>query len=442
MRIPMQIILIVIAVTLALPGEGMEPQVLNDNGGWCWHQDERAIIQDGLLVFGSVANVSGVDGEKRGGNIEMVTYDFASGQSDRSILHEGLQNDDHDTPAFLVRPDGRLLAVYAMHGNDNFIRYRRSAPWPNFNIWLPEKTFEARAGVTYANLFRLSSEKSGRGRTYNFYRGKGRLPSFLISVNDGDTWSFGHQLFEGPTFPYLKYASNHVDKIHFITTERHPRFFDNSIYHGYLQNAKAYDSNGKLLGDLHEGPIAAEDGTRVFAGDEDHNAWTSDLHLDDNGYPYCVFSVRRDGAGKKRGEGGKDFRYHYARWDGHRWHEHEIAYGGTCLYASEDSYTGNITLDPDHLNTVYLSTDVNPETGAPQPSGHYEIYRGKTTDGGETWNWTAITSGSNVDNIRPLVPKSDGKYSAVLWLAGVYTTFCDYDLSVLGIMQDGVEQHE
>ena len=45
------------------------PQVLNDNGAWCWFQDERALVdpERGLLVVGSIASVGGKDGDRRGG---------------------------------------------------------------------------------------------------------------------------------------------------------------------------------------------------------------------------------------------------------------------------------------------------------------------------------------------------------------------------------------
>jgi len=32
------------------------PAVLNDDGGWCWFQDERAVVVGERLVFGSVAS--------------------------------------------------------------------------------------------------------------------------------------------------------------------------------------------------------------------------------------------------------------------------------------------------------------------------------------------------------------------------------------------------
>ena len=51
----------------------------NDNGGWCWYQDERVIVHDGKLIIGSVANRSGTDGQNRHGNIEVSVYDIEAG---------------------------------------------------------------------------------------------------------------------------------------------------------------------------------------------------------------------------------------------------------------------------------------------------------------------------------------------------------------------------
>ena len=37
----------------------------NNNGGWCWFQDERAIIHDNKLLVGSVAHARGTAGFSR-----------------------------------------------------------------------------------------------------------------------------------------------------------------------------------------------------------------------------------------------------------------------------------------------------------------------------------------------------------------------------------------
>lgn len=110
-----------------------------------------------------------------------------------------------------------------------------------------------------------------------------------------------------------------------------------------------------------------------------------------------------------------------------------MAFGGTRLYAGEDDYTGLICLDPHNTNQVYLSSNVDIQTGEPNSSGRYEIFRG-VNDSDNAWTWTAITENSNIDNIRPIVPISDSEDTAVMWLRGTIRTYTDYDLDVVGIV--------
>ena len=119
--------------------------------------------------------------------------------------------------------------------------------------------------------------------------------------------------------------------------------------------------------------------------------------------------------------------------------DHEIAYAGSCLYASELDYTGNITLDPGDTDTVYISTNVQPKSGTPLWSRadgkrHYEIFKGMTTDGGASWSWMPITANSSVDNLRPIVPSWPGDRMVLLWLRGTYRAYTHYDLAVVGII--------
>ena len=57
---------------------------------------------------------------------------------------------------------------------------------------------------------------------------------------------------------------------------------------------------------------------------------------------------------------------------------------------------------------------------------------GATRDDGTSWSWTAVTSNSAVDNIRPIVPKWDGNHTALIWLRGKYAAYTNYDLDVVG----------
>lgn len=86
---------------------------LNDNGAWSWFMDERAIVHDGKLIVGSMRAVgnarSGRD-DPNWGNVELAVLDIESGETDRVVLHPHFEQDDHDNPALLSLPNGRLLA--------------------------------------------------------------------------------------------------------------------------------------------------------------------------------------------------------------------------------------------------------------------------------------------------------------------------------------------
>ena len=453
-------ILLVSAATSFACSDAPEVITFATNGGWCWYQDERAIVHDSVLVFGTVAGISarGVNA----GDVMVTSYDLETRETLHFELHDKFQSDDHDVPALLTRTDARYLAVYSKHGNDTLTRYRITERPGDISAWDPEVSFNWGARTTYSNLYRLNAVGGEVGRIFNFARTVGNNPNWSYSDDEGATWHYGGRLlswtrddFENdPKFtgmdgtrPYVKYASNGEDEIHFITTEDHPRAYDNGLWHGIV---KAVDdallithSDGSLIGLLSDGRttfVKPTDLTPVFSGDADNVAWTVDLELDGRGYPYAAFSIQH-GDGDVRTErnvGGDDMRYGYARWDGEGWRVHEIAFAGTALYRGEDDYTGLIALDPNDPDVVFISTDADPETGEPLVSSadgerYYEIYRGETEDFGATWDWTALTQNSTADNLRPLVP--DWEYGTiVLWLRGKLRTYTDYDTEVVGMV--------
>jgi hypothetical protein len=188
--------------------------------------------------------------------------------------------------------------------------------------------------------------------------------------------------------------------------------------------------------------IGPKDLTRVFEGGPDKVAWTIDLHLDPAGNPYTVFSVQTDGAAERGNPGatetGQDHRFYYARWDGSQWQTHQMAYAGTRLYPGEDDYTGLATLHPHDPDTVYISTNADPVSGAPLISNadgerHREIFRGVTVDGGVTWEWTPVTENSSADNLRPIVPIREPGRTALLWARGTLRAYTDFDLDIVGL---------
>jgi hypothetical protein len=409
--------------------------VLNDDGGWCWFEDPRVVLDGGKLVAGCVAN--GSHDPARKGDIDVVSYDLAAGTVARSTLHKNLQADDHDSPALLLRPDGRWLALYSMHGAENRVYYRLSVRPHDATEWQPEKVFvpSPSTRVTYSNPHRLTSENGPEGRIYNFFRGYDNTtkPSWMFSDDLGENWTMGGLLIDFQARrkhrPYVKYADDGRGTIHFAFTEGHPMEFDTGIYHAVYRAGQLCDSGGQSIRSLTNGPIVPSEATRIFAGNSNNIAWIHGLALDHQGRPRLVYTVQKKADDVPKGKAGQDLRYHFARWDGAKWHDAEIAYAGSTLYAGEDDYAGGICLHPDDPDTVFISANVNPATG--KTPGRFEIYRGHTCDQGATWTWTPVTRDSQVDNLRPIVPSSGSDKTLLLWLRGSYRKYTNYDLQIV-----------
>ncbi|MCP1411945.1 BNR-4 repeat-containing protein [Paenarthrobacter sp. A20] len=424
-----------------------EPLVLNNNGAWCWFQDERALIDpaNNSLLLGSVAAPEGPGGLERGGNIEISVLDLATGECSIHVLHERLEADDHNAPALLIRPDGRYVAMYAKHKTDNYSRWRVSTHPHDASAWEPEQQFDWTEladgrGATYSNLQRLDAEE----RVYNFVRAINDDPTLLVSDDDGSTWSYGGKLFTRPKIGYVngytRYVSNGVDRIDLITTDHHPRDFNNSIYHGYIQGDGLHDAGGTVVGK----PVIGSAGvnqmalTTVFEagmtldGDTLTHGWTTDLRRQGKELAAIVTCRANDVNGPLQREQMLDVDDHrllYARFDGVRWELHPLAVAGAGLLPHEQDYTGLGAVDPNNLDRVYISTPVDPRTAV--ATAHYEIYRGVTSDAGVSWTWEAVTEDSSVDNLRPMVVPGDPSVHAVCWFRGSMKSSQAYETEVV-----------
>jgi hypothetical protein len=392
------------------------------------------------LLVGSVA--SGWSTASRRGDIEVVVYDLAASRASVVELKNGLELDDHDSPALLVRPDGKLLTLYAKHDGEDHFYYRVStADTPTFGA---ERTFSPTTAtrVTYSNTFLLTSESN---RIYDFYRGLDASfkPSYAYSDDLGETWQSGNIVINVPSTerhrPYVRYASNGTDTIHLVYTEAHPRDFNNSVYHVSYRAGSLRRSDGSVILPLSQGLATPTDGTRIYQGGANNVAWVVDMALDASGLPVVAYSVQMNSAGLPTGQGGDDIRYRYARWDGSMWRDYALAYAGQRLYSGEDDYSGLVAIDPTDPNVVFISTNANPTTGAPLVSAadnqrHYEIYRGTTANSGQTWQFTPVTRDSRVNNLRPIVPRpGPGGRRALVWLRGTYRSYTDYQQEMVAV---------
>lgn len=452
-----------------------------ENGAWSWFQDERAIVdtERNKLVVGSIANGAGVGAQAADGHVQTTIFDLTTA-SRTTFVHKDLESygggDDHNLPALLKLPDGDYLAMYAAHNHIS-----NNGPYPNdggsrienyrsYNriydveteTWGPEQEYDWAAvipsnapgsgGTTYSNLFLLSAENNGQGRVYNIARTQ-QSPHIMYSDDGGATWIYGGQLTKQASNPpsnsyvngYYKFVSNGVDRIDMIATEFHPRDFNTSIYHAYIQGGKLYDSAGNEIdGDIFDAAssfnannvTSTDDFAQVFQAGTASNsrAWTTDVQSYEDGSISALFKARAGGYNSHT-VGADDHRIWFARFDPgtKQWTATEIAKAGAQLFGgSETDYTGLGALHPNDPNTVYISTEIDPITDANLP--HHEIFKGVTSDHGLHWEWTAITEHSSYDNLRPIIPHWDADNTAVLWWRGSMSSSQNFDTAVVGIL--------
>lgn len=427
---------------------------LNTNGAWTWFNDQRALYYRGILYFGYATYVATTNGRSA-----LSTYNPWTGVVSNLWTGSLLESDEHDVPGLLVKQDGTMLAIYTRHQTDQFFTYRlststnpvSSADWgaEHTNNWVPEYQ-----GMTYANPFQLAAEG---GKIYNFGRNLNYNPCVFTSTDGGNTWSTPTILIktsaEGVDYtrPYVKYCSDYNQRIDFLYTEAHPDNFTTSLYHLYYQGGSFYKTDGTFVTNYAKLPILHDSGQRgtviyqySTAAQSDPNqwipkaeAWCWEIGYQNNGAPFCVFQVKVDHV---TGTTWADARiyYYYARWTGTSWQKRFIAHAGLPLYNTQTNYGGGICLDPQDPNTIYIASDAaNPFnlsslTSVPL-TNHFEIWKGVTTDGGLSFTWQAMTTNSPVDNLRPYIPRHFGGPPTVLWFRGTYTTYNNFNTSIVGL---------
>ena len=405
------------------------------DAGWCWYQDPRVIVHQGILYMGSVKG----NGK---GEAYVGAYDLkAQKQCGQMVVHPHSGKDDHNSPVFFARPDGRVLTMYALHHVNPFHYYRLNELGHPMQ-WGKEVSFKHqydKAGkVTYSNLYAMEDE----GKLYNFFRGIDYNPTFITSTDWGSTWGepthFIASELSGTQRPYCRYAGNGKNTINISFTDGHPRNFGNSIYYAEFRQGKFYKVNGTLIKGLKEsGPLRPSESDLVYKGSgkmghgkhgksAEGSAWTSSLALDPQRRPHIAYTLYHS---------NRDHRYRLASWTGETWTDREVAFAGNCLYDNESSYTGLITLDPIDPTVVFISTDVDPSTGK-TTGGKHEIYRAiiGPADHISTIRWESVTQNSTVRNLRPIVLR-EGDERILLWNRGRYDTFVNYDLETVGFVE-------
>ena len=383
------------------------------DGSWSWFADPRA-------VYDPVRRITYVGWVSRAGDIKVAAYDQSTRVRTTVDLHPHLQVDEHADPAIQLLPDGRIRVFYSPHAGTP-LYYRTSLQPGSVSAWGAEQTVPGNTsgpyGYTYPNPVRLAAES----RTYLFWRGGNYNPTFATQADGSDTWSVPRNLiYVAGERPYVKYDSDGQDTIYIAFTNAHPREApDVNIYYVAYRGGELYHADGTRAGSV-DAPIAPRDADLVYDGPE--NAWVHDVAHDADGRPVIVFA---------RFPSLDDHRYMYARWTGTAWSVHEIVAAGGSISTDpgEPQYSAGITLDHEDPSVVYLSRPVN---------GTYEIEMWKTEDGGAHWTHQPVTTGSTVNNVRPVSPRGLIPFFsdlAVVWVRGTYNTYIDYTTSLTTILK-------
>jgi hypothetical protein len=426
---------------------------LNDDGGWCWYQDERVVIDTKAkkAIIGSVAT-----GGSRNGQPEAVIYDIAAGTKTRYNLGGKLNPDDHNAPGFVVMPDGKYVAMWATHRDNCYSYYGvfDGTQWSSKTYDWAKNGCEWEAGqnpnsphkITYANPWYLSAEM----KIFSAVRSISTSPAMLASSDGGASWNLYGRLTSTPTVGYVagyyKYWGNGTDRIDFVATQAHPRDDKTSLWHGYYKGGKLYDSADKVIDDtagdttaqnIDKFTMVVAHGTQIKAPDGMiplYRLWNHDIVRYDDGTIVVMGQARANYPDSTPAPTGADpdKRLIYARWDGKAWAVTYLVKAGPKLYPDEQDYTGLGAVHPDNPNVVFVSTTFDPRTDVAVPGGKHEIFMGVTCDKGATWQWAPLTEKSAKDNLRPVVPKWDATHTFLLWERGDYNTAQTYKTEILG----------
>jgi len=391
---------------------------LTADGAWCWFSDPRAVYAAGKIFAGWIA---------ADGSVQVGARDSATGAIAVATLAEKFEVDDHDNPALLLLPDGRLAAFYAHHARGD-LHFRATTKPGAIDEWTPDRTLgfqgSGTRGVTYANPVMLAGENDA---IYVFWRGSDFKPAFSVSRDLGQTWSPPRVLVQRPgaddtNRPYVKIWSDGQGRIDVVFTDGHPRDeTNNGVWFLRYEKGAFFKADGTRIGGGDDLPLNPARCDRVSGGPAAGRTWIWDV-AERDGQPVVAYT---------RLPSEWDHRYHYARWDGARWADVEMVAAGRWFPQTpagkperEPHYSGGMALDPEHVDTVYLSRPVN---------GVFEIERWYTPDGGLTWCSAAVTSGSKTANVRPVVVRGAPPGEPyLLWmnLGGRYVHYTDFHTGV------------
>ncbi len=385
-------------------------------GAWSWFGDPRAVHHQGTY------NRTYIGWIDRDGDIKVASYDHSTRVRTTAVLAWRLGIDDHNNPSLHVLPDGRLMVFYSRASRKK-MSYRVTSRPEDITSWGRERTLATNTsgprGYTYPNPVQLRAEGN---RLWLFWRGGNWQPTFSTSTNGANTWATARTLvrYSGER-PYIKFASNDRNTIHFAFTQGHPANVNSNIYYAFYKRGYFYRAGGTRIKRVSQLPLSPSEASRVDTTRT--NAWIHDIAIDPRGRPVIVYATIVS---------ARQHYYWYARWIGRRWQRVRITPAGASIAGGREMwYSGGITLDHENTSVVYLSREVN---------GIHEVETWRTPNGGGSWRRQAVTSGSSTENVRPISPRGLRSFDddmSVVWMGGNYKHYVAYQTDITTRLLNG-----
>jgi hypothetical protein len=357
--------------------------------------------------------------------------------------------DDHNHPAIIVRPDGKIIIFCTGHDGGTITELISKNP-EDITSWQPALYPGGNGGYCYPNAIFLKGEGT-QGRLYLFFRDNaggypdGTVvwePCFCFSDDWGVTWSRKYHMFTGGSYkPYCKYASDDSTEIH-VVVERENRQGNSAvkpIYFMKYKNGTFYCANGRQLATMATLPVHDYQMDTIFYANRFGCSNTCyDLALDANKNPVTVMDMFKDTSINI---------YWYMRWTGTTWFKTPFVNSG-MYRGCQSGFAAGITLDHENPSNVYLCRQMLKPSATPfnmadtsytnyktnlkascwtTSAYPHELEKWTTPDGGATWDTMPITRNtlSSVymnTNCLPCVPRHHkaGTKIEVMWLNGIY----------------------
>lgn len=396
----------------SFPGSPTQPVPITElapapAGGWLpiAMSSPHAMYADGKTFWGYVDGTNG--------DICIAAYEHATSTLiGPVVLNNAFGTDDHNAPAVLIRSyDQRIVVVYCDQATPTSIRKIISTNPLDITDWSSTSTLTP-AGSNYLYTTLIQVADVGPNRIYMYWKDFPNPTTTRMreasSSDAGGTFGGGSALWES-TNAYWVIASDGLSRIDYVVTDSAPSLGVNNLYHFYQDTSlgQLYTSDGTPIVGI---PIGPSDATLIYNGSEP--MWPYSITYTSDGRP-TVACATQESNPKYR-----DLRY----ISGTTWQESLITTSGVGGFFGDQ--VQGIAYAPTDANRVILGKHVG--------SSVFEMFQYVSSDDGQTWTGTQLTTGSGTDLPNAPAQVMDHGPFAFLWLTGEFTSESDYSFATIG----------